>query len=51
MRDIGRAVRKVVVQRTVLADRADELVAKTSGHSAGRIGVDPNQVKGQGARA
>jgi perosamine synthetase len=51
MRDIGRAVRKVVAQRTVLADRAGELAARTSGHSAGRIGVDPNQVKGQGARA
>ena len=51
MRDIGRAVRKVIAQRAALAARTDELVKKTPGHSAGRIGVDPNQVKGRSGRA
>lgn len=46
MRDIGRAVRKVVEQRSILAAKAEELRSHTGGHSAGRIGVDPNQVKG-----
>lgn len=51
MRDIGRAVRKVIAQRALLAARANDLADKACGHSAGRIGVDPNQVKGRAGRA
>ncbi len=46
MRDIGRAVRKVVANRTLLAARESEFADRITGHSAGRIGVDPRQVKG-----
>lgn len=46
MKDIGRAVRKVVGQRDVLADNAGRLADKVGGHSAGRIGVAPAQLKG-----
>ncbi|QUS39119.1 DegT/DnrJ/EryC1/StrS family aminotransferase [Tardiphaga alba] len=46
MRDIGRAVRKVVAARKELFAAVPSLMEKTHGHSAGRIGVDPNQVKG-----
>lgn len=51
MRDIGRAVRKVVSNRNVLIARAAELAEKIGGHSAGRIGIDPNQIKGAPAKA
>jgi perosamine synthetase len=46
MRDIARAVRKVVDNRHVLAESADKLADKLGGHSAGRIGVAPAQLKG-----
>lgn len=50
MRDIAVAVRKVVSNRHQLASNADALQSKLGGHSAGRIGLDPRQVKG-GANA
>jgi dTDP-4-amino-4,6-dideoxygalactose transaminase len=46
MRDIGRAVRKVVTQRERLSANAERLRDKLGGHSAGRIGVAPAQLKG-----
>jgi perosamine synthetase len=46
MRDIGRAVRKVVAGREVLAANARRLQDKLGSHSAGRIGVAPAQLKG-----
>lgn len=48
MRDIGAAVRKVVSQRASLVPHVERIRAASGGHSAGRIGVDPNQVKGAG---
>lgn len=46
MRDIGRALRKVIDSRHVLAAKADELQHKLGTHSAGRIGVAPAQLRG-----
>jgi dTDP-4-amino-4,6-dideoxygalactose transaminase len=46
MRDIGRAVHKVVAAREVLKANAGRLADKLGGHSAGRIGVAPAQLKG-----
>jgi dTDP-4-amino-4,6-dideoxygalactose transaminase len=46
MADIGRAVRKVVANRAVLLDNAERLRDKLGGHSAGRIGIAPAQLKG-----
>ena len=46
MRDIGRAVRKVVAGRDALARNAARLADKIGGHSAGRIGVAPAQLRG-----
>ena len=50
MRDIGRAVRKVVAARERLAAAAPGLADTLAGHSAGRLGVAPTQVTGRGAR-
>jgi dTDP-4-amino-4,6-dideoxygalactose transaminase len=46
MRDIGRAVRKVVAGRDKLVANADRLRDKLGSHSAGRIGVAPAQLRG-----
>jgi perosamine synthetase len=46
MRDIGRAVRKVVAGRDLLRQNAHRLSDKIGGHSAGRIGIAPAQLKG-----
>jgi len=46
MRDIGRAVRKVVAGRALLAENAEHLTDKLGSHSAGRIGVAPAQLRG-----
>lgn len=45
MRDIAAAVRKVAEQREALAEAAPRLADSLGGHSAGRIGVAPRQVK------
>lgn len=45
MHDIANAVRKVAANAKVLAEAAPALLDKLSGHSAGRIGVAPQQLK------
>jgi dTDP-4-amino-4,6-dideoxygalactose transaminase len=51
MRDIGAAVRKVLANREALAAHDKTIAGKSAGHSAGRIGVDPNAVRGPSAAA
>jgi len=45
MRDIGRAVRKVVVARGALAAAPEDIFTEHSGHSQGRLGISPPQVR------
>lgn len=45
MEDIAGAVRKVVDNRALLIERQAELSDKLGGHSAGRIGVAPQQMR------
>jgi perosamine synthetase len=45
MRDVAAAFRKVIANRAALAAAEPMLAAKLSSHSAGRIGVAPQQVK------
>jgi dTDP-4-amino-4,6-dideoxygalactose transaminase len=45
MRDVARAVRKVMAARAELLAAAPRLANKLGGHSAGRIGVAPQHLK------
>lgn len=50
MQDIARAVKKVMAARADLAAAAADRRIELGGHSAGRIGVDPNQINGKSTK-